>query len=126
MIGNHYLHKLVDQINVEKVIADAYDEAVDILDDLEVLDLLQQQNVLGLKRLSEYIFGHLNTNSKMYNYSSQVDIVDTEEFELAADDDDETTDDFNCDDSFSNDDPTDDEEQGVTTEFITTTKKHFF
>ncbi|CAF1535792.1 unnamed protein product [Rotaria sordida] len=120
----------IDQLDVEQVIADTHDEAVDIFDDLEVLDLLQQQHVLDLKPLSEYVFGHLNVNSKMYNYSSQVDIVDNEEFELATDDDDEVindiyNDDYNCDDSCSDNDHSDNDEQDVTTEFITTTKKDF-
>ncbi|CAF1526358.1 unnamed protein product [Rotaria sordida] len=120
----------IDQLDVEQVIADTHDEAVDIFDDLEVLDLLQQRHVLDLKPLSEYVFGHLNVNSKMYNCSSQVDIVDNEEFELATDDDDEVindiyNDDYNCDDSCSDNDHSDNDEQDVTTEFITTTKKDF-
>ncbi|CAF4454321.1 unnamed protein product [Rotaria sp. Silwood2] len=70
----------IDQIDIEQLIADAYDDAVTIYNDLEVLDILEQKHVLGLNSLSAYIFEYLNTNSQMYNFSSQVDIIDSEEY----------------------------------------------
>ncbi|CAF3380489.1 unnamed protein product [Rotaria sp. Silwood2] len=113
--------------HIEQLIADAYDDAVTIYDDLEVLDILEQKHVLGLNSLSAYIFEHLNTNSQMYNFSSQVDIIDSEEFELAAaDDEDINSDNSTYEDSSSDNDHTDDEEQEITTKFINTTKRDFF
>ena len=79
----------IDQIDIEQLIATADDDAVTIYNDLEVLDLLQQKHVLGLNPLSAYIFEYLNTNSQTYNFSSQVEIIDSEEFGLVADDDEE-------------------------------------
>ncbi|CAF2761554.1 unnamed protein product [Rotaria sp. Silwood2] len=117
----------IDQIDIEQLIADAYDDAVTIYNDLEVLDILEQKHVLGLNLLSAYIFEHLNKNSQMYNFSSQVDTIDSEEFELAADDDEDiNSDSCNDDDCSSDDDHTDDEEQEITTEFINTTKKKLY
>ena len=106
----------------------AYDDAVTIYNDLEVLDLLQQKHVLGLNPLSAYIFEYLNTNSQTYNFSSQVEIIDSEEFGLAANDDDEevNSDNSTYEDSSSDDDNADNEEQKITTAFINPEKKRLF
>ncbi len=89
-----------------------------MLDGLEILNLLKNKRVSGLKLLSEYVFKQLNSNSKMYDYSSQLSNIDDGEFEIADDDDDDdkTTADLNMDDDNndrfpSNDDYTDEDEQ---------------
>ncbi|CAF3295155.1 unnamed protein product [Rotaria socialis] len=123
----------IDQIDIEQIITDAYHEAVDMLDRLEILNLLKEKRVLGLNLLSEYVFKQLNSNSKMYDYSSQLSNIDDEEFELADDDDDdddERADDLNMDDgnndsTSSNDDYTDDDEQDDTRNLINTTKDDY-
>jgi len=126
----------IDQIDVERIIIEAYDEAVDMLSGLEILNLLKDKRILGLKLLSEYVFKQLNSNSKMYDYSSQLINMDHEEFEIADDDDDddddndETTTDFNIDDDnnddfSSNDDYSDEDEQDDAPNLIDTRKEDF-
>ena len=91
------------------------------------MDLLQQKHVLGLNPLSAYIFEDLNTNSQTYNFSSQVEIIDSEEFGLAADDDEEVnSDNSTYENSSSDDDNADNEEQEITTAFINTKKRDFW
>ncbi len=120
----------VDQINIEQIITEAYHEAIDMLDGLEILNLLKDKHVLGLKLLSEYVFKQLNSNSKMYDYSSQLSNIDDGGFEIADDDADKTTVDLNMDDNnndgfSSNDDYTDEDEQDDTRNLINTTKEDF-
>ncbi|CAF1222966.1 unnamed protein product [Rotaria sp. Silwood1] len=124
----------IDQIDIEQIITKAYHEAIDMLDGLEILNVLKNKRVLDLKLLSEYVFKQLNSNSKMYDYSSQRSNMDDGEFEIDDDDDDdddnETTDDLNMDDdnndSFSsNADYTDEDEQEDTDNSINTTKNEF-
>ena len=123
----------IDEIDIEQIITEAYHKAIDMLDGLEVLDLLKKKRVLGLDLLNEYVFKELNSNSKMYDYSSQLSNMDEEEFEISDDDnddDDGTTDDLNIDNSSSDndssgDDNTDDDEQDDTQNLINTTKKDF-
>jgi hypothetical protein len=79
--------KEVDQINIEQIITEVYHEAIDMLDSLEIFNLLKDKRVLGFKLLSEYVFKQLNSNSKMYHYSSQLSNIDYGEFEIADDDD---------------------------------------
>ncbi|CAF4892834.1 unnamed protein product [Rotaria sp. Silwood1] len=105
----------IDQIDIERIITEAYHEAMDMLDEL----------------LSEYVFKQLNSTSKMYDYSSQLSNIDGGEFEIADDDEDETTDDLNIDDdnndSFSsNDDYSDDDEKDDTRDLINTAKKRLY
>ena len=92
------------------------------------MDLLQQKHVRGLNLLSAYIFEYLNTNSQTHNFSSQVEIIDSEEFGLAANDDDEEVNSDNATyENFSSDeDNADNEEQEITTAFINTKKRDFF
>lgn len=117
----------IDQIDIEQIITEAYNEAVDILEGLEILNVLKNKRVLGLKPLSEHVFKQLSLNSKMYDYSSQLNEMDDEEFEIADDDEDETPGDVDGDDdnSSSNDDYTDEDENVDTQEPIHTTKNDF-
>lgn len=122
----------VDLIDVDRIISEAYDIAIDMLNGLHILNLLNDKNVLGLKPLSEYVFKQLNSNSKMYDYSSQLSHMDDGEFEIADDDDDDNDDDngtaadLNINDDFSSDDDYDDEdEQDDTRNLINTTKEEF-
>jgi len=90
-----------------------------MLNGLEILNLLNDKNVLGLKPLSEYVFKQLNSNSKMYDYSSQLSQMDD-------DDDNRTAADLNINDGFSsNDDYDDEDEQDDTRNLINTTKEEF-
>jgi hypothetical protein len=113
-----------------------------MLDGLEILNVLKNKRVLGLKLLSEYVFKQLNSSSKMYDYSSQLSNMDDEECEIADDDEeceiadddeddnDETTTDLNMDDDNnddfpSNEDYSDDDEQDDARNLIDTRKEDF-
>ena len=128
----------IDQIDCENIITEAYHEAIDMFNGLDILNLLKDKRVLGLESLSEYVLKHLNSNSKMYDYSSQLTDMDDEEFEIADDDDDDDDDDDNDestsdlnmdndnDDDFpSNDDYSDEEEQADARNLIDTRKEDF-
>ena len=108
----------IDQIDIEQIITEAYNKAVDILEGLEILNVLKNKRVLGLKPLSEHVFKQLSFHSKMYDYSSQLNEMD---------DEDETPGDVDGDDdnSSSNDDYTDGDENIDTQEPIHTTKNDF-
>ncbi len=43
----------IDQIDIEQIITEAYYEAIDMLDGLEILNVLKNKRVLGLKLLSD-------------------------------------------------------------------------
>ncbi|CAF2086345.1 unnamed protein product [Rotaria magnacalcarata] len=120
----------IDQMDIEQIITDAYHKTVDMLDRLEMLNLLKEKRALGLNLVSENVLKQPNSNSKMYDYSSQLSNIDDEEFELADDDDDERADDLNMDNgnydsTSSNDDHTDDDEQDDTRNLINTTKDDY-
>ena len=108
----------IDQIDLEQITIEAYDKVVDMLSSLQILNLLKDNSVLSLEILSKYVLNYLNSNSKMYDYSSQLINMNDEEFEIADDDDDdneddETTTNFHIDDG--NDDDNEDDE--TTTDF---------
>ncbi|CAF1387704.1 unnamed protein product, partial [Rotaria sp. Silwood1] len=140
----HYKHRVerqssfthsqleIDEIDIERVITDAYHHAVDMLEGLDILNLLEKKHVLGLKPLREYLFRQLNSNSQKHNYSSQISNIDDEVFESDDDNDedgDDTTNDLSMnednDDSSINNDYTDEDEQNNTQDLINTTKKDF-
>ena len=120
----------IDQIDVEQIIIEAYNEAVDILNDLGILNLLKDKHVLDLKLLSEYVFKYLNSNSKMYDYSFQLMNTDDEEFEIDDDVDDDndydaTTTDLNMDDDSDDFSYSDEDEQDDARNWIDTRKENF-
>ncbi|CAF2101595.1 unnamed protein product [Rotaria magnacalcarata] len=138
----HYKHRVerqssfthsqreIDEIDIEQVITDAYHQALDMLEGIDILNLLEKNDVLELKPLSEYLFRQLNFDSKKHNYSSQICNLDDEVFEIDDDnEEDETTNDLNMnednDDSSVNNDSTDEDEQNNARDLITTTKKDF-
>ncbi|CAF4421130.1 unnamed protein product, partial [Rotaria magnacalcarata] len=91
----HYKHRVerqssfthsqleIDEIDIEQVITDAYHHAVDMLEGLDILNLLEEKHVLELKPLREYLFRQLNSNSnsQKHNYSFQISNIDDEVFE---------------------------------------------
>ena len=138
----HYKHRVerqssfthsqreIDEIDIEQVITDAYHQAIDMLEGIDILNLLEKNHVLELKPLSEYLFRQLNFDSKKHNYSSQICNLDEEVFEIDDDnDEDEATNDLNMnednDDSSVNNDSTDEDEQNNARDLINTTKKDF-
>ena len=126
----------IDQVDPEQIIIEAYDKVVDILSGLQILNVLKDNSVLGLEALSEYVLKYLNSNSKMYDYSSQLINMNDEEFGSASDDDDdnedndETTtnfhiDDDNNDDLSSDNDCRDGDEEDDDRNLIDTRKEDF-
>ena len=119
-----------DEIDIEKIIIETYHKALNMFNGLEVLNLLQNKRVLGFESLNDYVFKELNSNSKMYDCSSDLTNMDDEEFEIAEDKDDATTDDVNMDDGIndsfsSNDEHSDEDEQHEAKDVIITTKNDF-
>ncbi|CAF5223647.1 unnamed protein product, partial [Rotaria magnacalcarata] len=129
----HYKHRVerqssfthsqleIDEIDIEQVITDAYHHAVDMLEGLDILNLLEEKHVLELKPLREYLFRQLNSNSQKHNYSFQISNIDDEVFESDDDNDEDgndTTNDLGMnegnDDSSINNDYTDEDEQNNT------------
>ena len=119
----------VGLIDVEQIITEAYHDAADMPNGLEILNLVNDKNVLALKPLSEYVFKKLSSNSKMYNYSSQLRQMDDGEFEIAHDDNDDdnrTAADLGINDGVSsNDDYDDEDKQDDTRNLRNTTKEEF-
>ena len=116
----------IDQIDIEEVITDAYNEATQMLDDLEILNVLKVKHVLGVKPLSEYVFEQLNSTSKMNDYSFDLNNMDDDEFEIADDDDDDKLEgnDTNRDDNDGCSSDDENEENDIQ-DSINTTKKDF-
>ncbi|CAF2146013.1 unnamed protein product [Rotaria magnacalcarata] len=82
----------IDQLNVEQIILDAYDQAINIVKNSNMLEILNQNNITNLKNLSDFVFDCLRKSSKMYGYSSQTTIDNNEELESDDDGDDEDED----------------------------------
>ncbi|CAF4394140.1 unnamed protein product, partial [Rotaria magnacalcarata] len=116
----HYKHRVerqssftrsqleIDEIDIEQVITDAYHHAVDMLEGLDILNLLEKKHVLELKPLNDEVFESDDDNDG---------------------DGDDTTNDLSMnednDDSSINNDYTDEDEQNNTQDLINTTKKDF-
>ncbi|CAF1323453.1 unnamed protein product [Rotaria sp. Silwood1] len=77
-----------DKLNVEQIILNAYDQAIHIVEDSNMLDVLRQHDILDLKDLSGFVFGNLRKSSKMFSYSSGTPTDNNEEFELDEENDD--------------------------------------
>jgi hypothetical protein len=78
----------IDQLDIEKIISDAYNEALELIERLEISRLLQENEVFELNSLSKYVFRKLNSSSKMFDYSTNI-INDDDNHEFDLDDDDE-------------------------------------
>ncbi|CAF1561868.1 unnamed protein product, partial [Rotaria sp. Silwood1] len=119
----HYKHRVerqssfthsqleIDEIDIERVITDAYHHAVDMLEGLDILNLLEKKTCSWIKTINN---------------------IDDEVFESDDDNDedgDDTTNDLSMnednDDRSINNDYTDEDEQNNTQDLINTTKKDF-
>ena len=79
----HYKHKqdsqlsslqhldYIDKLDIEKIISDAFDQAIEITERLEISNLLLEHNLFDLNSLSKYVFQQMKSNSKMFNHSAQ-------------------------------------------------------
>lgn len=82
----------IDQLDVEKIISDAYYQALKLTDRLGISRLLEQNNVLNLNELSEFVFKRMNSSSKTVDNSQMTDRKMEEELDLDDSDDSETDD----------------------------------
>lgn len=60
-----------DTLDVEQLISDAYEQALDIVRDSDMLDGLTKSNITTLEDLSEFMFNDLSRSSKMFNRASR-------------------------------------------------------
>ncbi|CAF1413044.1 unnamed protein product [Rotaria sordida] len=81
----------IDQLDIEQIIVDAFDQALQFLENLEISKLLKQCNIFDLNSLSKYVFQELNSSSRMFNYSTQSIDDDINEFNLEEEDDNENS-----------------------------------
>ncbi|CAM4940165.1 unnamed protein product [Rotaria socialis] len=82
----------ISTLNVEQIILGAHNQAINIVKHSKMLHILNQNNIVNLKDLSDFVFDCLKRSSKMYGYSSQTTIDNNEELESDDDDDDEDED----------------------------------
>ena len=79
----------IDQLDVESVIANAFAQAIKLTAPLEIAKLLAEHDLLAMNSLSKYVFQQMNSNSKMFDYSTQTRRDDSDEFSLDEDDEQE-------------------------------------
>lgn len=95
----------IDQMDIEETISDAFEQALQLTQRLEISELLKKYDVFDMNLLSKYVFRQLNSSSKMFDYSTQTthnhDDSDSDEFDL-EDEEDEDTDDNLVDDQQDN------------------------
>ncbi|CAF1277306.1 unnamed protein product [Rotaria magnacalcarata] len=83
----------IDQLDVEDIISNAYSEALELIERLEISRLLQENDVFGLNSLSKYVFKQLNSRSKMFDYSTHIiNDDDDDEFDLEEEGEEEEND----------------------------------
>ena len=89
----------IDRLDIEQIIKNAYDQALQLTERLGISKLLEENNVLDLDELSEFVFQRMNSSSKTYDNSqvsaNQVD----KDLDLEEDSDgSETNEDFSEED----------------------------
>ena len=75
----------VDTLDVQQLISDAYEQALDIVRDSDMLDGLNQCGIITLEDLSEFIFNDLSRSSKMFNRASRARNNEKEDSESDVD-----------------------------------------
>ncbi|CAF4165786.1 unnamed protein product [Rotaria magnacalcarata] len=77
----------MDQLNVEKIISNAFNQAIELTANLGISKLLKERKIFDLNSLSEYVFQELNSSSRMFDYSIETVDDDYDEFNLEEDED---------------------------------------
>ncbi|CAM2719861.1 unnamed protein product [Rotaria socialis] len=85
----------VNQLDIENIISEAYNEAVKLVEHLKVSKLLQHNDIFDLNSLSTYVFRQLKSTSKMFDYSTE--IIDDHDNEFDLEDEDEEVENENSD-----------------------------
>ena len=109
----------VDTLDVQELISDAYEQALDIVRDSDMLDGLNQSNIITLEDLSKFISNDLSRSSTMFNRASRSknnvkedsgsdshseSDEQHEDFDRADDEQDDMSDEISSDDVDSDDD----------------------
>ncbi|CAF4219539.1 unnamed protein product, partial [Rotaria sordida] len=79
----------IEQLDIEKTILDAFNQALKLTQPLEISKLLKEHDIFELNSLSKYVFQELNSSSRMFDYPVQTIDDDTNEFNLKAEEDNE-------------------------------------
>ncbi|CAF1333947.1 unnamed protein product [Rotaria sp. Silwood1] len=72
----------IDTLDIQKLISNAYDQALRLVKHSKILDKLNEHKINCLNDLSSYIFDMLNKNSRMINYSFRTENNTPDEFGL--------------------------------------------
>ncbi|CAF3021128.1 unnamed protein product [Rotaria sp. Silwood2] len=121
----------IDQLDIEKIIVDAFNQALQLTEPLEISKLLKEHNVFDLNTLSKYVFQELNSSSRMFDYSIQTIDDDSNEFNLEEEEEEEEQDNENDDinNNLNDDEETMDdidlEEEDENNYSMTTIKRNF-
>ncbi|CAF1442037.1 unnamed protein product [Adineta steineri] len=79
----------VDTLNLDQIISDAYNQAIDIVRSSNILLELEENDIINLETLNKFVYDNLKKSSKMFNYSSRAANDNNEELESDDDGDDE-------------------------------------
>ncbi|CAF1584732.1 unnamed protein product, partial [Adineta ricciae] len=80
----------IDTLDIVQIISIAYDEAIDLVEHSQILEILEKSGLHGINSLSKHVSDVLKKNSRMIDYSSLLEHDFIEEFDLDEEDDDET------------------------------------
>jgi hypothetical protein len=97
----------IDRLDIEKVIANTFAQAMEMTEPSDTSKLFTEHDLLTMDSLSKYVFQQMNSNSKMFDYSTQTLRDDSDEFNL---DEDDEEDDGQSDGSNDGNIPSDEEE----------------
>lgn len=120
-----FLQKLedIDQMDIEETISDAFEQALRLIERLEISELLKKYDVFDMNLLSKYVFRQFNSSSKMFDYSTQMthNDSDNDEFDLEDEEDEDNNDNLINDQQDNNDifadqeEDDDDDDNNITT-----------
>jgi hypothetical protein len=79
----------IDTLDIERLISNAYDQAIDIIEHSKMFSTLNQHNLNNLVDMSAYIFNILKKNSKLIDYSLPTETNTMDEFGLDEENDDD-------------------------------------
>ena len=113
----------IDTLDIQQLIANAYDRAVDIVEHSGIFDTLSQHSIHNLYDLSKFVFDTLKKNSRLINYSSPTEKNTIQEFGSEEENDDSDVEYYPHDQlddesvvNFQNDFIDDDEENTINSE----------
>ena len=78
----------IDTLDIEMLISNAYDQAIELVKHSKMFDTLNEYNINNLNDISKCIYEILNKNSRMINYSSPTPNEPVDEFGLDEENDD--------------------------------------